>query len=169
MEYWRDIPRYTGLYQASSEGRVRGLDRQGADGRQLKGRVLKAHFQTSYLAVVLRKDNRNWNERVHVLVLEAFHGVRPPGLEGGHRNHVKTDNRADNLEWITHSENNGAVRHDPNMPRSSQRKLTADQMHLVKQMALEGNQTMVEIGRLFGIDQSTVWCIKVGRRNYANV
>jgi hypothetical protein len=169
MEYWRDIPRYLGMYQASSQGCVRGLDRIGADGRRLKGKVLKAHFQTNYLAVVLRKDGKNHNERVHVLVLEAFKGPRPLGFEAGHRNHVKTDNRSTNLEWITHSANNSAIRHDPNMPRSKVRKLTADQMRSIKQMLAEGGRTQTEIGRLFGVDQSTVWCIKTGRRNYANI
>lgn len=43
--------------------------------------------------------------RVHVLVLEAFVGPRPPGMECLHSNDVGTDNRLSNLRWGTHSEN----------------------------------------------------------------
>lgn len=43
--------------------------------------------------------------RVHVLVLEAFVGPRPDGLQGCHWNDIKTDNRLENLRWDTASAN----------------------------------------------------------------
>lgn len=43
---------------------------------------------------------------VHRLVCEAFHGAPPfIGAQVNHKNGVKSDNRADNLEWVTASEN----------------------------------------------------------------
>lgn len=41
----------------------------------------------------------------HRIVFEAAHGDIPEGLEIHHRNHVKTDNRIDNLTLVTHQEN----------------------------------------------------------------
>lgn len=42
---------------------------------------------------------------VHRLVCEAFHGPPPLGHEVDHKNEVKHDNRARNLEWVTSGEN----------------------------------------------------------------
>jgi len=42
---------------------------------------------------------------VHRFVLEAFIGPCPPGHECNHKNGVKNDNRLENLEWVTKSEN----------------------------------------------------------------
>lgn len=43
---------------------------------------------------------------VHRLVLEAFVGPCPDGMECDHKNRDGLDNRADNLAWVAHSENN---------------------------------------------------------------
>jgi DNA-binding CsgD family transcriptional regulator len=43
--------------------------------------------------------------KVHILILEAFVGPRPPKMEGCHKNDIKTDNRLENLVWGTHREN----------------------------------------------------------------
>lgn len=49
---------------------------------------------------------------VHTLVLEAFHGPCPDGLQGRHVNGDSHDNRAENLRWGTNSENTlDQVRH----------------------------------------------------------
>jgi hypothetical protein len=45
---------------------------------------------------------------VHHLVMEAFVGPRPGGLQINHKNGIKTDNRLENLEYITASQN---IRH----------------------------------------------------------
>jgi hypothetical protein len=42
---------------------------------------------------------------VHQLVLEAFVGPRPPGHQANHKSGSKCDNRLENLEWVTPSEN----------------------------------------------------------------
>ena len=43
--------------------------------------------------------------KIHRLVAKAFLGPRPPGLETNHINGIKTDNRIENLEYVTHAEN----------------------------------------------------------------
>ena len=43
--------------------------------------------------------------RVHRLVLEAFVGQCPEGFECNHKNRDRSDNRLENLEWVTHIEN----------------------------------------------------------------
>lgn len=43
--------------------------------------------------------------QAHRFVWEAIHGPIPPGLFINHINGVKTDNRIENLEMVTHREN----------------------------------------------------------------
>lgn len=90
-EYWRQIldhPRY----EVSHLGRVRNAETLY---------VLKPSG-SKYLSVTLE---RRTQRAVHTLVLEAFHGPRPEGLEGRHLNGDSHDNRSENLKWGTHEEN----------------------------------------------------------------
>lgn len=113
-EIWRDVTGYEGLYEVSSLGRVRSLDKivNGKCGstRLLRGRVLKpAKDGGGYLFVKLSKDNKVAMFKVHRLVAMAFQdicGEYRKELEVDHRNCCRTDNRAINLHWVTRKENN---------------------------------------------------------------
>lgn len=53
-------------------------------------------------------DNENEKKKdvkVHHLICTAFYGKCPSGHEAGHKNDVRDDNRASNLEWITRGDN----------------------------------------------------------------
>lgn len=95
-EIWKDIPEYSG-YQISSLGNVRS--NKYGDWRLLKPAVDGA----GYLIVYLRKNNESVRFHVHRLVTQAF--VEGNGTDVNHINGVKTDNRADNLEWCSRSDN----------------------------------------------------------------
>lgn len=58
--------------------------------------------------MALRRDGKSKTHRVHRLVASAFLGPIPDGKEVNHRNGDKADNRAENLEVVTRSEN---IRH----------------------------------------------------------
>lgn len=114
MEIWKDIEGYEGLYQVSDMGNVRSFDRvieverNGITMKQhRKGKVLRQlPRRHGYLAVFLYKsDGRRTHESVHRLVASAFCERENEATEVNHKNEIKTDNRAENLEWITHKEN----------------------------------------------------------------
>lgn len=93
-------------------GRVRSIDRvfYRKNGRSYRhtGRVLKTGTRGPYghRAVNLcSTDCRPRTVAVHRLVLEAFVGPCPPGMECCHNNGVASDNRLCNLRWDTSSEN----------------------------------------------------------------
>lgn len=104
-EEWQDIEGFIGLYQVSNLGRVRSLDRNDSAGRPRKGRVLRPGTNFGYPFVNLSKNSENHVVRVHSLVAEAFLGPRPDGYQVNHKDCNKTNNRADNLEYVTHAEN----------------------------------------------------------------
>ena len=106
MEYWKPVTDFEGLYEVSSMGRV----------RRVGGKVLKLHLRTRYMFIALHDKKRTRTVDVHRLVAEHFcDGRSKDRCEVNHKNLNRLDNRADNLEWVTHTENvrhafdNGAV------------------------------------------------------------
>ena len=98
MEIWKDIKGYEGEYQVSSLGRVKSLKRN-------KIRILWINRRNGYAYVTLSKNNIIKNARVHRLVADAF---LPEDLSRPFINHKdgrKANNRLDNLERCTASEN----------------------------------------------------------------
>lgn len=104
-EIWKDIPNYEGLYQVSSYGNVKSLDRKvnGKWGKMLiKGKLLSlVKEKDGYYVVNLYKNHKTQQFRVHRLVAEVFI-PNPNNLpEVNHKNEDKTDNKVDNLEFCT--------------------------------------------------------------------
>jgi len=114
-EEWRAIPGYEGLYEASSVGRFRSLDRIAGGRRpwRVKGRVLKPSLNPNgYPFVVLSRDGVPKSMALHRLVALAFLGPRPAGLEVCHNDGDKLNSAIANLRYDTASANAyDSVRH----------------------------------------------------------
>lgn len=110
-EHWVSVVGYEGYYEVSDQGRVRSVDRviewQGTT-KRLEGRILKGTIKQKkgHREVRLSLGGKTRAFTVHKLVLEAFVGPRPEGMEGCHGNGVPDDNRLENLRWDTKSSNN---------------------------------------------------------------
>lgn len=92
---------YEGLYEVSDMGHVRGVPRQGCDGRVLIARI----DRRGYRIVRLCRKQVYRASAVHVLVCEAWHGPRPAGAVTRHLNGDSLDNQPVNLTWGTQAEN----------------------------------------------------------------
>lgn len=103
MEEWKAIAGWVGYYEVSNLGRVRSLARIAKDGRKVRGRILKPGG-IKYLIVGL-SNGQVTDAPVHRLVLEAFKGPCPPGLEGCHGDGDSKNNRLSNLRWDTRAAN----------------------------------------------------------------
>lgn len=112
-EIWKDIKGYEGLYQVSNLGRVKSTEREILCSNQyVKFKrtypeiVLSAYsLEHNYKQVTISKNGVNKGFLVHRLVAEAF--IPNPGNkpEVNHIDGDPSNNSADNLEWVTRSEN----------------------------------------------------------------
>ena len=101
-EIWKPIKDFEGYYEVSNIGRVRSLNYK----RTGKEKILKnIKDYKGYLEVVLTKNGKRKQFKVHRLVAEAFipNPENKPCID--HINTVKSDNRVENLRWATYKEN----------------------------------------------------------------
>lgn len=105
-EQWKPIPGWEGLYEVSTLGQVRGVDRIDASGRRWIGKMRrpKPHGR-GYKQVVLWRGGRPSGFGIHRLVLEAFVGPAPEGMQGCHNDGNPGNNSLANLRWDTPSAN----------------------------------------------------------------
>ena len=101
-EIWKDIPGYDGIYQVSNHGRVRSYTGH----HNVRERYLIVSKSRGYRSVFLCKNGTTKCYTIHRLVAILF--VQNPHNYKcvNHKNEIKTDNRADNLEWCTQAYNN---------------------------------------------------------------
>ena len=104
-EVWLPIGGYEGIYEVSSHGRVRSLDRVDSNGRRQQGHLLRIDYGGRYPRMALSRASKQAHRLVHQVVLETFVGPRPDGLFALHRDDDGHNNCVWNLYWGTQSEN----------------------------------------------------------------
>ena len=124
-EVWKDIKGYEDRYRISNMGHVLSLSKthktkvfnKAIVETKKSPKILKgSKDKDGYLMVYLGNGKEQKRFKVHRLVAETF----IPKIDGktfiNHKNGIKDDNRADNLEWCTNAENlyhaHHTIRHD---------------------------------------------------------
>lgn len=156
IEMWQDVKGYEGLYQVSNCGKVYSHYRGG--------RVLKSWTNKhGYEVLTLNHKGIKKEYKMHRLV--ALHFLKRGG-EAKEVNHIdgcKTNNRLDNLEWCTRSENmvhafkKGLATHKgSNHPRTT---LTEDKVLSIRNHLGKG-VTVNEVAKMYEVRANTIYAIK---------
>ena len=113
-EVWMPVPGTDGLIMASSLGRIKSAERE-VKKRHSSGAVMTQKYKEAILDGTTYNGYRfvhygisgtKCRRPVHAIVLEAFVGCRPDGMEACHYDGDSLNNRIDNLRWDTHYNNN---------------------------------------------------------------
>lgn len=166
FEEWRKVKGYEGIYEVSSFGRVRSVDRLIPNAhkngfKKVKGCFLKQKDNKGYLRVFFSKDGKIKPFFVHRLVAWAFPEICGEWFEGAccnHLDHNKKNNRADNIVVCTYSEN---VNYADANQRRSEKNTNGFLAKKVSQYTLEGEfikewPSLREVKRALNIDASTI-------------
>lgn len=170
-EIWKDIDGFEELYQISNFGHVRNV---------ISGKILSPILHDGYLNVTLY--NRNINKyrktiRIHKLVLETFRGPRSSNMECRHIDGNPLNNKLNNLEYGTHTENmQDRIKHgryfqpDNRGQKCGTHKLTDEDIPQIRRLLSSGRNgnsgkiyTQLEISKIFGISRHAISEVKTGK------
>ncbi len=150
-ETWRKVRGYEGLYLVSTYGRVYGVKR--------KKILAQIPGTQGHLWVGLWKDGKYKAKFVHRLVLEAFVGPCPVGMEGCHSpDRSPTNNRKDNLRWGTKKDNAAGRDKDGRTVKGERfwsAKMNPNKVQHLRSLYATGNYTMRKLSKLFQISPTT--------------
>ena len=167
QEIYKDIVGYEGLYQVSNLGNVNSLPKikNSKNGLQVttKEKILKLNYTKSgYVTINLIKNYKTKTFKIHRLV--ALHFIPNPENKPqvNHKNGIKTDNRVENLEWVTNSENQYhsyaiGLRFGLRGENHNMVKLTKYQVLKIR----EDNRSQSKIAKEYNVTQALISCIKL--------
>ena len=163
-ERWLPVVGWEDLYEVSTHGRVKSLDRVDRFGRLFKGRLLHlAPGSHSYPMAQLYRQGKRCGRTVHSLVLEAFVCPRPDGMEGCHIDGRRSHNKLSNLRWDTRKGNHAdKLKHDTHLrgERVAHSKLTSQDVLSIR----KDKRPQRLIAAQYGISRPTVSEIQTKRK-----
>lgn len=158
-ETWKDIAGYEGLYQVSNLGRVKSVERvitlSNGHPKTIPETILKpSSVSRGYLRVDLKRGAKRY-ALIHRLVAEAF--IPNENLFAttvNHKDEDKTNNRVDNLEWMSQTENNRYSFAGPNGDRWGAEHPKAKSVRCIETGQVFGSQA--DASRWLGLRDTAV-------------
>lgn len=159
-EIWLPVDITDGRFEVSDHGNVR---------EALSKRVRSTRERGGYLRVCIEKKVYS----VHRLVAVAFLPACPTKPYVNHIDGNKANNRVENLQWVTHSENiSHAYSTGLSTPKrgssNGASKLTEDQVRTIRQKYASGGVRQVDLAAEFGCNQHNISLI-IRREKWAHV
>jgi len=131
------------------------------------GRFLKFKSINGYNQYGLSRNGKQYFRLMHRLVLEAFVGPCPEGMECRHLDGNPQNNHVSNLKWGTKEENYGDKRlhgTDNAGERHGSVKLTSRDVKEIRDLVLRGPYSQSKVARTYGISKQQVSSIKTSKR-----
>ena len=160
-EIWVPIPNYEDSYEISSIGNVRSLSRIVKHpiygNKQIKGKILKPRLIKGYHHAGLYKNGKMSSVPIHRIICSIFIKNSDNKKEVNHKNGIKTDNRLENLEWVTSLENrlhaikSGLI---PNGSSSARSKLTEEDAINIKYS--QKHLSSRSLAKIYNVAHSTI-------------
>lgn len=166
-EIWEEIPGFYGQYFASNMGRVKSVYRKRLGKRFDKtASVNGTPDKNGYLRTIIRENGVKRYLSLHRLVAVTFiiNPENKPDIN--HINGNKTDNRAENLEWVTKEENNNhAIKNNlfkcPLGQDHGCSKLRNEDVLFIRKN--NKKYTQKQLGEMFGVTQSMISAIVINK------
>ena len=163
-QIWKEIEGFEELYMVSNLGAIKSLEKMWATYnsaiRTKPETIMKQSMDSNgYFQVCLSKGGRAKNYLVHRLVAKAFIKNSENKKDINHINCVKTDNRVENLEWATRSEN---IRHALENNLVDSAKGSRHGMSILKEedvikiRSLGDKYTKKELAEMFGVGRRSI-------------
>lgn len=161
-------------YYIDTEGNVwsrrckRGIPGQRGTESYIGGKFRKiaaSKAPNGYVRVTFYIDCKRTYHSVHRLVLEAFVGPCPEGMEACHYpDNDRTNNRLENLRWDTHEKN----AEDGCKLGTFANALDKDKVLEMRRLHTKQGWGPTKLAKKFGVSTMTAWCV-VSRRTWKHV
>jgi hypothetical protein len=160
-EIWKDITGYEGMYQVSSMGRVKSIDRivfRSRNGNtKVNDLIMKqGNGHSGYKLITLHKNGKPKTFRINRIV--AIHFIDNPEnkTDVNHKDGIKSNNSVSNLEWNTGKENISHAHKTGLRNGNHRKKLTKDQVLYIKANYVRLKVTVPYFAKLFGVSESCI-------------
>lgn len=171
QEVWKQIQGYEGYYEISTFGNVKSLVRT----KQIKeDRIMKVtNHCTGYIIVGLTLNGKQTLFRLHRIVAFHFCDKKIGCNIVNHKNGIKTDNRAENLEWTTVSGNSlHAVEMGLQKVRvgeeSNLASLSESDVIQIRQLFSQGCYRQIDLGYRYKVSRTCISLI-VNRKTWTHI
>lgn len=170
MEQWKPVVGWEELYEVSDQGRVRSISDANPNTYVGRLRIISA-ARDGRRRITLCRNTKQHTYLLHRLVADAFLGPRPVGKEVNHIDGDPTNNRIENLEYVTRAENmlhayrTGIRKPVPSYGEKNGGggKLTSEKVAEIRRLYATGKFRQKDLGAMFGVSQPMIGNITRGQ------
>lgn len=171
QEIFKPISGYDGIYEVSNFGRIKSLSRKFSNNETFL--VLHTGKKSGYVSVKLSKNGIATTTSVHILVATYFVDNPFNLLEVNHLDFDRSNNMADNLQWLTHAANlkysyDNGNRIGDRGEKSPRATLKNETVLKIRELYLTGEYTQKQLADKFGQKRNNIAKI-ISRKRWSHI